>query len=695
MAGAAFRVGVSIALTGNMLTGLGAIGRGIANVSTLTSGLNAQLRGLETRMVAGAAVIGVGAGMLSFWSKSVSGAAQLQQQMFLLQTTTRASNKEMNSFLGTALEWSNKTMFSLTQMTGIANQIREMGITNIKQIQSMMPWVSQMAEILNLTRGVPVQQSVQYGVGMSRLMGAYTPQQQQEAMQLLTRFAVATPSTPTRTLTQASYAAPMMINVLGVKPEDMLAVLLANQLMMPGAGGARGPLSGAQLSNIMVRQFPGVFGSGLLKGKSTEALAALGITQGGLNRFVRIDPNTGKPVFDLMGFVAQIGAASQGAERAKGYTALLERYKRAGGDPKWVAQMEKAGPAQLPAVLSTLYQQGFGVAGRGAAIMGTHGWQGLVTQSKDWLTKNLTIQQMQNLLMQTALDQWNRLTTNHENVNTLLSYSSLPRLTEFTAKLGDLAQRIATWEFRNPAATMQLSTGIFAAGAGFLGTGGYMVLTSLMRLFGMISAAAGPLAVIGALIKFFTITGVVSAGIYLLVTHWSELAKLLSGYPKINAILTDPLGALGKVMRTVSAVVAELTANWAYWLKAQGLGGPLDIAKKALADFFDKLPARVEALEKRLTPAPDPRLAPGWRPPHVGDLVPPSKHPALYRPPGAPGAIHVHGGTITVSVSVPGAGDPKRVAEMVADEFAHRFHVGLISTTRGGGIYESDAFHRA
>jgi hypothetical protein len=40
-----------------------------------------------------------------------------------------------------------------------------------------------------------------------------------------------------------------------------------------------------------------------------------------------------------------------------------------------------------------LYQQAFGVAGRGGMMMQTPGWQNLVAQSHDWLSRNLTIRQ--------------------------------------------------------------------------------------------------------------------------------------------------------------------------------------------------------------------------------------------------------------------------------------------------------------
>ena len=291
-----FRVAVSLFLVDQATVGLMGFARSIATATGATVALQAQLAGIGRGLIVGGGLVAVGGMIAGGLSKAVRAAADLQQEMKGLQIVTQASQTDMTRYLQTALDVSDKTMFSLNQVTEMSKQMATMGLglggtsglSQLQRIQQLIPLFARVAEILQLVKGVSPQDTIRLLGGVSHQLGMYTPERVGPISEYIMKGALISPGTPTNMLMMGGYMLPMLARVMGAKPEDLLPIIIASQMTFGGGGigGGRGPGSGAQWANLFTRGMPGILGSGLWKGKGPEALAALGFTRGGVCAFV-------------------------------------------------------------------------------------------------------------------------------------------------------------------------------------------------------------------------------------------------------------------------------------------------------------------------------------------------------------------------------------------------------------------------
>lgn len=693
MAAGMFRVGVTVFAIDRASAAMVGIMRAISSTTTASRALRAELAGIQTGIMVGGGMMAVGGAMAAGLGKAVQAAAALQIQMKALQLTTQASHAEMNDFLNTAIKTSDRTMFSLTQVTAIAKSMATMGIglggnsplNSIERVNRLLPMFAQAAEILYQLRDVAPEQTVHLFGGVAHMLGQYNPSQLQTVGEALIKGAMVMPSRPTSMLTMASYIVPFASRILGISGPDLISLMVASQMTAGGGqgGGRFGGLSGAQWLNVMTRSMPGVFGSGLFTGQSGAALSALGLTHGAVSAF--IDPKKNR--FDLFGLFGALGKVMEQTETLTGQREILERLirthqKRAIEFAAPLLQKVNAGVSVGPALATTLFQWSFGAGGRTAAMAGTQSFQQLIKQVNEYIRGHMTVSQIQTELMLTANDQWSRLVTNLGSVQTLFGYGVLPGLTRFTQKLADATTKLAVLEFRNPEATKRVFEGASALAAGFIGTGGWMVMVKVMQVLGMIGEAAGTAEVLGALVSFVTGVGEIAVPLYLVMTNWSKLAEVLRGYPNINAILTNPLASLEGALKRLEGL-----GHW--------VGGALNAPTMPSNFPGDKRSSILDML--KMIGAADLTVMNALIGHLIGGPASPAKKPSAYfTHPGEP-AAGLHPVNLTINTTVNGAAgaDIHRLAERIAEENVRRLHGALLSVTTGMGRLEPSVLHTA
>jgi hypothetical protein len=118
----------------------------------------------------------------------------------------------------------------------------------------------------------PYSSSVVDAVKMMHLAQKYSPSNVEPYFDAITKASFMMPGGVGELRSALSYYQPMGKAALGV--DDQNSIMLVALLSRLGLSGSRG---GTNLLAAMTRTIPGVFGSGLLKGKSHEALADMGL----------------------------------------------------------------------------------------------------------------------------------------------------------------------------------------------------------------------------------------------------------------------------------------------------------------------------------------------------------------------------------------------------------------------------------
>lgn len=262
------------------LTLINDVSKGLLLVSSQFKVLNEAMTAYERRLTRIKTLMGVGAGALggSFalaapFIYAISKAAELQKQMLGIQIATVGTAAQMDKMRVAIERASSTTMFSAVDVAKIAKIIATSNTFSAPQLTSLLPAYSRFADVQLLMKGTPYQESVLEAVRLAHTAQLYTPKALSSYLDTLTKASIITGGNITELGTALKYSQGTAQTALGVDPKTM--VLLTALLNRLGFSGSRG---GTNLIDAMIRTMPGIFGSGLLEGKSNEALRAMGLT---------------------------------------------------------------------------------------------------------------------------------------------------------------------------------------------------------------------------------------------------------------------------------------------------------------------------------------------------------------------------------------------------------------------------------
>jgi hypothetical protein len=251
---------------------------GLLTLSGQITGIQSQVQRLGNvfaQMMAGRMMADFGSKMVHGFKSAVTSAAELQRQMIGIQTVTKGTAQEMTRLEASIMKVTGVTTFSNVQIAEMAKLIATSSNFTAQQVTDLVPVIAKYADVQYIFKKTPPQQSALDAIRAAHLAQHYTPAELTKYLDLLTKTSFLTPGKMSEVITTLKYVQGLASGALGMNDQQIaLLTALANRVGVAGAG-ARG---GAQVANALMRTIPGVFGSGLLKGKSAEALAAMGFS---------------------------------------------------------------------------------------------------------------------------------------------------------------------------------------------------------------------------------------------------------------------------------------------------------------------------------------------------------------------------------------------------------------------------------
>jgi hypothetical protein len=229
---------------------------------------------------------------------AITKAAELQKSLIGIQIATHASTQQMNNMRSVIEKSAAPTQFSIGQVANMGKIIATSNTFNAPQLASLLPAYTKFADVQYILKGTSPDKSVLEAVRLAHTAQIYTPAAMTAYLNTLTKASIMSGGDVTELGHALKYSQGTAQTALGISPEQMILVTaLANRM---GFAGSRG---GTNLIDAMIRTVPGVFGSGLLKGKSKEALHNMGFidSHGHSTIFTH-----GK--FDIMKWMKQLSA---------------------------------------------------------------------------------------------------------------------------------------------------------------------------------------------------------------------------------------------------------------------------------------------------------------------------------------------------------------------------------------------------
>ena len=229
--------------------------------------LQARLDGIKKQAMAGAAMFGTGAVMAAPIIYAVSKAAELQKQLIAVQIATRGTTSEMLNMRKGIEGIASQTIFSNIDVAKMAKLVATGTGLKAPQVSGILPAYAKFADVQLLMKGTGYDASVKDAVRLAHAANHYDPASLAKYLDLLTKASMIVPGSLGEVGHALKYSQGVGKAALGIDDENM--VLMTALLNRLGFAGSRG---GTNLIAAMTRTIPGVFGSGLLTGKSAVAL---------------------------------------------------------------------------------------------------------------------------------------------------------------------------------------------------------------------------------------------------------------------------------------------------------------------------------------------------------------------------------------------------------------------------------------
>jgi hypothetical protein len=268
----AYKVGVTLSLTNKVTAGLLVISKDLAKTQGSVAALQKKLDDLKKTGKKAAYELGAAFAIISPFALAISDAAKLQKEMIGIQQATGATTKQIDSMRLAIEKSAGQTMFSNIDVAKMAKTIGTGTTLTPDQVTALLPEYAKFADVQLLLKGTSPQESVKDAVKLAHTAGHYDADSLREYLNLLNKLSMVIPGGLGEAGHALKYSQTVAKRALGIGDVDMVEMIaLLNQL---GFSGSRG---GTNFLAAATRSIPGIFGSGLLKGKSHDALKAMGM----------------------------------------------------------------------------------------------------------------------------------------------------------------------------------------------------------------------------------------------------------------------------------------------------------------------------------------------------------------------------------------------------------------------------------
>ena len=330
-----------------------------------------------------------------------------------------------------------------------------------QQVQSILPAYVKYADVQLLMKGAPYEQSVRDAIMAAHGAQHYDAQSLTQYLNLINKASLMIPGSTTEIVRGLAYSQGIAKTALGSSDEqNILMIALLNRMGFPGTRG------GTNVSAAMTRSIPGVFGSGLLRGKSHEALAAMGMidAKGHAKVFTDGKFDTLKWAGLLSDYVTREYASHPEAIARQD---IMKNFQRAFGTIGARAVSLLSSPQAIEQMRTM-----------GAQMQQFGGFEGMQQIFKD----ESVAQQYQNAM------------TNMQSAMVELGLTLLPTVTKALNKFNSYMGELIDWMMKNPGQVKQYAKDVAYFAAALLGLGAVSVATSavigLVTSLGYLKTAA-------------------------------------------------------------------------------------------------------------------------------------------------------------------------------------------------------------
>jgi hypothetical protein len=482
-----YKVAIKLTLISDLSKGLLLASEQFKVLDAQAAAFSAKLRQIKTLAFTGAGLFGGAAALAAPFIYATSKAAELQKQMIGIQIATGGTTAQMEKMRLAIEKASAPTMFSAMDVAKMGKIISTSNTFTAPQLTSLLPEYAKFADVQMLLKGTPYATSVLEAVRLAHTANIYDPKQLAAYLNTLTKASIMSGGDVVELGTALKYSQGTAQMALGVDPQTMVLVTaLANRM---GFAGSRG---GTNLIDAMIRTMPGIFGSGLLKGRSNEALRNMGLvdSHGHSNVFTN-----GK--FDVMKWM-------------EGLSAYVSKEMRS--HPEAIARQD----------ILTNFQHAFGAQGRRIATLFSSPKaleQFMIMERQfELLASNSQIQDI--YVKHSVSQQYQTAITNFQNAMIDLGTNLLPLATEWLNKFNAEITKLTTWMNDHQEAVKEFSHNMLLLGGTF--------------------AIAGSVALLASALTFLlSPIGMVVSGITFLYHQFGQLADAIE---KLNKIGWDNVG---------------------------------------------------------------------------------------------------------------------------------------------------------
>ena len=270
-----YTVAVRIALVNHVSAGLLMLTKQFAQTDAAAAALQKRIDGIKATAMKGAFMVGGGAAMAAPFLYAIDKAAELQKQMLGIQVASRGTTDEMNSMRMAIEKIASQTVFSNIDVAKMGKLVATGTGLGAQDVTKLLPEYARFADVQYIMKGTGYDESVKDAIRLAHTAQHYDPESLRKYLDLLTKASFLVPGSLGEVGHALKYSQGIAKTALGVDDEQM--VLMTALLNRLGFAGSRG---GTNLIAAMTRTIPGIFGSGLLTGKSGEALKAMGFVDG-------------------------------------------------------------------------------------------------------------------------------------------------------------------------------------------------------------------------------------------------------------------------------------------------------------------------------------------------------------------------------------------------------------------------------
>lgn len=523
-----YKIGIHIALTDNATGPIAFLTKHLMLSEAAAAKLQTRLVAIKGFFVGGGLLLGAGAAIGAPLLYAIDKAAQLQKQLIAVQIATRSTTADMNAMRGAIEGIASQTVFSNIDVAKQAKLIATGTGLNAAQVQGVLPAYAKYADVQLLMKGSSYEQSISDAIKAAHGAGHYDAASLTSYLDKLNKASLVIPGSTSEIVKGLAYFQQVSKNVLGMDDDNsILGIALMNRL---GSAGTRG---GTQLSAALTRSIPGIFGSGLLKGKSQEALGAMGMVdpQG----HAKVFTNGKFDMFKWMGLTADYVSREMATH------------------PEAIARQD----------IMKNFQHAYGTIGsRPTAMLGTQQAIAAWTDLSSQFSQYGGFEAMQKQFADDSVAQkWMNAQTNFTSAMTELGFTLLPTATTALKQLNTYMGTLITWMTKNPGKVGEYATNIGKLAIALGGLGVVSVVTSgvtgLVTALGLLRIALGATAAAAAgntAVNAFNPMG--SLGGAPKMSKWSKvggalkmLAVLGTSYELTDFIANDLLGldsALGQ-----------------------------------------------------------------------------------------------------------------------------------------------------